>query len=99
MTERIEAAALFDGERLHDNVTLTHEGGVIVSIEPLPAPPAGPRALVVPAFANAHDHARPTSPTSFGGAFPPPETWLPRTNLATPPQPSLAAAHPPAHAE
>lgn len=98
MTERIEAAALFDGETLHENAALTHEVGAIVSIEPLPAPPTGPRALVVPAFANAHDHARPISTTSFGGAFQPLETWLPRTIFATPPDPYLAAAIPLARA-
>ena len=98
MTERIEASALFDGERLHENVALTHEGGGIVSVEPLSAPPAGPRALIVPAFVNAHDHARPISTTSFGGAFQPLETWLPRTILATPPDPYLAAAIPLARA-
>ena len=30
----------------------------------------------MPALINAHDHARPLSPTSFGGAGKPLETWL-----------------------
>lgn len=59
---------------------------------------AGPRRLVMPALANAHDHARPLSLTSFGAAFLPLETWLPRSILATPPEPYLAAAAPLARA-
>ena len=39
--------------------------------------------LAMPALVNAHDHARPLSPTSFGAAGKPPETWLLR--LATMP--------------
>ena len=30
----------------------------------------------MPALVNAHDHARPLSPTSFGAAGKPLETWL-----------------------
>src|SRR3954467_9575190 len=34
------------------------------------------RLLAMPAMANAHDHARPLSPTSFGGAGKPLESWI-----------------------
>ncbi|WP_018260132.1 amidohydrolase family protein [Methylobacterium sp. WSM2598] len=61
--------------------------------------PAVPgRRLVMPALVNAHDHARPLSLTSFGAAFLPLETWLPRSALATPPDAYLAAAAPLARA-
>jgi cytosine/adenosine deaminase-related metal-dependent hydrolase len=60
--------------------------------------PGSPRRLIMPALANAHDHARPLSLTSFGAAFMPLETWLPRSALATPPDPYLAAAAPLARA-
>ncbi|MHB2263669.1 amidohydrolase family protein [Aliihoeflea sp. PC F10.4] len=54
--------------------------------------------LVLPAFANAHDHARPLPMTSFGAAFMPLETWLPRSMVATPPDAYLAALAPLARA-
>lgn len=38
--------------------------------------PASRRRLALPAMANAHDHARPLSPTSFGGAGKPLESWI-----------------------
>lgn len=57
-----------------------------------------PRRLVIPAFANAHDHARPLALSSFGAAFMPLETWLPRSMLATPPDAYLAALAPLARA-
>lgn len=98
MSGRVEAAALFDGVATLENVALIHDGGEIVAIEPLAGRPEGPRQLVTPAFVNAHDHARPISLTSFGGAFQPLETWLPRNVFATPPDPYLAAAVPLARA-
>jgi cytosine/adenosine deaminase-related metal-dependent hydrolase len=51
-----------------------------------------PRRLVMPALANAHDHARPLSPTSFGGANKPLETWLLRLGAMPAVDPYLAAA-------
>jgi cytosine/adenosine deaminase-related metal-dependent hydrolase len=77
-------------------VALRIEDGAIVQIGPAQA--TGPRRLVMPALVNAHDHARPLSMTSFGAAFLPLETWLPRSVLATPPDPYLAAAAPLARA-
>ena len=56
---------------------------------------AGPASrLILPAFANAHDHARPLSPTSFGAAGKPLESWLLRLAAMTPQDPYVAAAAP-----
>ena len=46
-------------------------------------PPTGPRTLVLPAFVNAHDHARPTA-SSFGAIGMPLESWILRSALGTP---------------
>jgi cytosine/adenosine deaminase-related metal-dependent hydrolase len=51
------------------------ENGLIAAIEPSAQAPVR-RLLALPALANAHDHCRPLSPTSFGGAGKPLETWL-----------------------
>jgi cytosine/adenosine deaminase-related metal-dependent hydrolase len=56
-------------------VDIAIDNGLIAAIEPAAATP-GKRRLAMPALANAHDHARPLSPTSFGGAGKPLETWL-----------------------
>jgi cytosine/adenosine deaminase-related metal-dependent hydrolase len=50
--------------------------------------------LILPAFANAHDHVRPLSPTSFGAANRPLEGWLLRLASMTPQDPYNAAAAP-----
>lgn len=51
-------------------------------------------SLILPGLVNAHDHARPLSPTSFGAASLPLESWLPRLAVMTPQDPYLAAAAP-----
>ena len=51
--------------------------GRIAEIRPSAKPPAR-RRLALPALVNAHDHCRPLSPTSFGGADKPLELWLVR---------------------
>ena len=79
-------------------VALHLSGGRIARVETGAPAVTGARRLVMPALANAHDHARPLSLTSFGAAFMPLETWLPRSALATPPDPYLAAAAPLARA-
>src|SRR5471032_942160 len=56
-------------------VDIAIENGLIASIEPSAATPDR-RRLAMPPLANAHDHARPLSPTSFGAAGKPLETWL-----------------------
>jgi cytosine/adenosine deaminase-related metal-dependent hydrolase len=56
-------------------VDIAIDNGLIAAITPSTAA-RSPRRLAMPALANAHDHARPLSPTSFGGAGKPLETWL-----------------------
>ena len=56
-------------------VDIEVKDGLIASIEPSSHAPTR-RRLALPALANAHDHARPLSPTSFGAAGKPLETWL-----------------------
>ena len=72
-------------------VALTLEGGIIAGIAPLDGPPAGPRTLVMPGIADAHNHARPLSTTSFGSGFKPLETWLPSLAIMPSVDPYLAA--------
>jgi cytosine/adenosine deaminase-related metal-dependent hydrolase len=78
---------------------MTWADGRIATITPAAKPTEETgRTLIMPAFANAHDHARPLPMSSFGAAFKPLETWLPRTIFATPPDAYLAAALPLARA-
>ena len=64
-------------------VRLHLSDGVIAGIEPLDQAPDGPARLAIPALADAHNHARPLSTTSFGCGGKPLELWLPQ--LATMP--------------
>ena len=73
-------------------------GENISAVQPVDIRPDEPRRLVIPALANAHDHARSLSLSSFGAAFLPLETWLPRSMIATPPDAYLAALAPLARA-
>jgi len=67
------------------NRRIRWKDGVITAVEDAsPATAGDQRTLVIPALANAHDHARPLPMSSFGTAFLPLEAWLPRTILATP---------------
>lgn len=72
---------------------LVIEDGRIARISSLPQPPDGgrKRVLAMPALVNAHDHARPLSSTSFGGAGRPLETWLPRLAMMPAVDPYVAA--------
>ncbi len=93
--------ALLDPSRgVSDDVAVTTEGDRIAFVRDGTAPdvPSTKRRLMLPAFANAHDHARPLSMSSFGAAFLPLETWLPRSMVATPPDAYLAALAPLARA-
>ena len=56
-------------------VDISIEGGVIAAITPSQKVPVR-RLLALPGLANAHDHGRPLSPTSFGGAAKPLESWI-----------------------
>ncbi len=90
MATEITATSLFSGpdRGLLDNVALRHDNGVIASIAEGAQPAAGPRSFVLPAFVNAHDHARPTA-SSFGAVGMPLESWILRSALGTPVDPYL----------
>ena len=92
MATDVTAASLFcgPGRGIRDNVVLRHDGGVITSISEAAGPVAGPRSFVLPAFVNAHDHARPTA-SSFGALGMPLESWILRSALGTPVDPYLTA--------
>ena len=93
MATEITATSLFSGpdRGLLENVVLRHDNGIITSISEGAPPAAGPRSLVLPAFVNAHDHARPTA-SSFGALGMPLESWILRSALGTPVDPYLTAA-------
>ena len=58
----VPATRLFSGadRAIRDNVVLRHGAGLITDIsEPAARPDTAPRSLILPAFVNAHDHARP----------------------------------------
>src|SRR5262245_3496140 len=92
MATEVKATSLFGGpdRGVAGNVVLRHAGGVITEIVES-AVPVGPRSLVVPAFVNAHDHARPAA-SSFGALGMPLESWILRSALGTPVDPYLTAA-------
>jgi cytosine/adenosine deaminase-related metal-dependent hydrolase len=93
MPTEIPATALFAGPdrgTLND-VVLRHDGGLITAIEPSTAPSPAQRSFIIPAFVNAHDHARPTA-SSFGAVDMPLESWILRSAIGTPPDAYLAAA-------
>ena len=93
MTTEIAADSLFSGpdRGLLENVVLRYDDGVITDISAGATPASGPRSLVLPAFINAHDHARPTA-SSFGALGMPLESWILRSALGTPVDPYLTAA-------
>ena len=92
MATDVTAASLFcgPGRGIRDDVVLRHDGGVITSISEAAGPVAGSRSFVLPAFVNAHDHARPTA-SSFGALGMPLESWILRSALGTPVDPYLTA--------
>lgn len=93
MIEEVNAHRLFSGSEhgLLHNVVLRHDNGVITSISDNAPSVPGPRTLVLPAFINAHDHARPVA-SSFGAVGMPLESWILRSALGTPVDPYLTAA-------
>ncbi|MFL6810761.1 MAG: amidohydrolase family protein, partial [Bradyrhizobium canariense] len=93
MATDISATSLFRGldRGVTDNVVLRHDGGVITDIFEGAGPTSAPRSFVIPAFVNAHDHARATA-SSFGAVGMPLESWILRTALGTPVAPYLTAA-------
>src|SRR6185295_11971677 len=50
---------------LLENVVLRHDNGIITAISEAAPPATGPSSLVLPAFVNAHDHARPTAASAL----------------------------------
>src|SRR4029077_11938035 len=92
MPGEVTAKALFSApdRGLLENVVLRHDNGIITAISEAASPATGPRSLVIPAFVNAHDHARPTA-SSFGALGMPLESWILRSALGTPVDPYLTA--------
>jgi len=78
------------------NRRITLEDGLIRTIGH--AMDDGEDVVVLPALANAHDHARPLRTSSIGGFGRPLETWLHRLALMVPVDPYLAALAPLARA-
>jgi len=70
--------------------TIRIDGDRIAAIKA--AKPPARRLLALPALTNAHDHARVTSTTAYGGAGKPLETWIPYLALLPSVDPYLAAA-------
>src|SRR4029077_1922639 len=93
MPGEVTAKALFSApdRGLLENVVLRHDNGIITAISEAASPATGPRSLVLPAFVNAHDHARPPA-SSFGALGMPLESWILRSALGTPVDPYLTAA-------
>jgi cytosine/adenosine deaminase-related metal-dependent hydrolase len=93
MATEVTATSLFRGagRGIAGHAVLRHDKGIITEIAESAAPPTGPRSLVIPAFVNAHDHARPTA-SSFGALGMPLESWILRSALGTPVDPYLTAA-------
>ena len=92
VTVRIEGVTVLPAAGAHavSPVDIVCADGRITAIEPCTAAPSR-SLLAMPALVNAHDHARPLSPTSFGGAAKPLETWLLRLGAMPAVDPYLAA--------
>lgn len=92
---KIAARHGFDARVGFDDLSLEIEGGRISAI----GSAAGSDDIVVlPALANAHDHARPLRASSIGGFAKPLELWLHRLALLAPVDPYLATLAPLARA-
>jgi len=91
ITLSAHAALLGHGYETSGPVTITIAQDRIADIRPAPPPP-GPRLLAMPALADAHNHARPISTTSFGCGGLPLEAWLPKLAVMPAVDPYLAAA-------
>ena len=77
MSDRLTGVVVLptDGALSGPPVDIAIEDGRIAAISPTASSPSR-RRLAMPALVNAHDHARPLSPTSFGAAAKPLEIWL-----------------------
>jgi 5-methylthioadenosine/S-adenosylhomocysteine deaminase len=74
------------------DMRLAFQDAQIALIEALPAPVPGPRQLVLPALANAHDHARTFRSATLGAFAKPLEAWLPYLGVLPGVDPYLCAA-------
>lgn len=66
--------------------------GRITAVEALATPVPGPRRLLLPALANAHDHARTFRSATVGASDQPLESWLPFLGVLPGADPYLCAA-------
>lgn len=87
----VEAALIDPDYKTSGPVAITIDDGHISEIAVLQNKPSGPRHFIMPALADAHNHARPLSTTSFGAGFKPLETWLPSLAAIPAVDPYLAA--------
>ncbi|MGF6311106.1 cytosine/adenosine deaminase-related metal-dependent hydrolase [Bradyrhizobium sp. i1.8.4] len=89
----VTATRLFSSPNrgVRNDVVLHHDCGIITNISEAAAPDTAPHALILPAFVNAHDHARPRA-SAFGAVGMPLESWILRTVVGTPVDPYLTAA-------
>ena len=72
-------------------VAISFENGLITEVVPAPMPD-GPAQMAMPSLADAHNHARPLSTTSFGCGGKPLEQWLPQLAVMPPVDAYTAAA-------
>jgi cytosine/adenosine deaminase-related metal-dependent hydrolase len=89
---QVEAALVGEDYALTGPSEIVLSGGLIEAVRPISATKAGPRLLAIPALADAHNHARPLSSTSFGCGGKPLETWLPQLAVMPAVDPYTAAA-------
>ena len=87
-----EAALLGPDYEVSGPVNITLKDGTFDTIAPLDSRPEGRRLLAMPTIADAHNHARPLSTTSFGCGGKPLETWLPQLAVMPPVDAYTAAA-------
>ncbi|MEM1149266.1 MAG: amidohydrolase family protein [Pseudomonadota bacterium] len=90
MNLTVRAALLGNEYRVSGPVEIQIAEGRIAAI--VPACRDVPNHLAMPTLADAHNHARPLSATSFGGGGKPLETWLPGLAVIPPVDPYTAAA-------
>ncbi|PWL33607.1 amidohydrolase family protein [Marivita sp. XM-24bin2] len=84
MTQLHVSAALLGPEyETSGPVRISIKDGRIAAISPA-SKPDGPARLAMPALADAHNHARPLSTTSFGCGGKPLEQWLPQLAVMPP---------------
>lgn len=90
---QVEAALVGEDYAVTGPSEIVLSGGLIEVIRPVSATTMdGPHLLAIPALADAHNHARPLSTTSFGCGGKPLETWLPQLAVMPSVDPYTAAA-------